>query len=83
MLDAYDGSSDPTEHVAMFYEQMTLYGTLDVIISAPRVNPPWVHPLGSQGEGWKEMNRPCLDRPMFRSTPLERRSSSRSEKRDS
>ncbi|RZS27272.1 hypothetical protein BHM03_00060716 [Ensete ventricosum] len=32
MLEAYNGSSDPTEHVAAFYTQMTLYDTSDAII---------------------------------------------------
>ncbi|RRT70014.1 hypothetical protein B296_00026758 [Ensete ventricosum] len=32
MLEAYDSSSDSTEHVAAFYAQMTLYDTLDVIM---------------------------------------------------
>ncbi|RWW53756.1 hypothetical protein BHE74_00039717 [Ensete ventricosum] len=32
MLEAYDDSFDPTEHMAAFYVQMILYGTLDVIM---------------------------------------------------
>ncbi|RWW33402.1 hypothetical protein GW17_00001890 [Ensete ventricosum] len=32
MLEAYDSSFDPTEHMAAFYVQMILYDTLDVII---------------------------------------------------
>ncbi|RWV80401.1 hypothetical protein GW17_00058333, partial [Ensete ventricosum] len=32
MLEAYNGSSDPTEHVAAFYMLMTLYDTSDAII---------------------------------------------------
>ncbi|RZS01982.1 hypothetical protein BHM03_00031935 [Ensete ventricosum] len=32
MLEAYGSSSDPTEHVAVFYAKMTLYGTSDAII---------------------------------------------------
>ncbi|RWW66298.1 hypothetical protein BHE74_00026350 [Ensete ventricosum] len=32
MLEAYDGSSDPTEHVATFHMQMTFYGTSNAIM---------------------------------------------------
>ncbi|RZS14676.1 hypothetical protein BHM03_00046436 [Ensete ventricosum] len=32
MLEVYDGSSDPTEHVATFHVQMTLYGTPDAVM---------------------------------------------------
>ncbi|RZR77646.1 hypothetical protein BHM03_00002770 [Ensete ventricosum] len=32
MLEAYDSSSDPMEHMATFHVQMTLYRTLDIIM---------------------------------------------------
>ncbi|RZS27463.1 hypothetical protein BHM03_00060937 [Ensete ventricosum] len=32
MLEVYDGNSNPTEHVATFYAQMTLCGTSDAIM---------------------------------------------------
>ncbi|RZS09240.1 hypothetical protein BHM03_00040300 [Ensete ventricosum] len=31
-MEAYDGSSDPTEHVTAFYAQITLYGTSNAIM---------------------------------------------------
>ncbi|RZR91524.1 hypothetical protein BHM03_00019644 [Ensete ventricosum] len=41
MLEVYDDNSDPTELVAMFYVQMTLYGTSDAIMyhKRPRGEP--------------------------------------------
>ncbi|RWV89210.1 hypothetical protein GW17_00048646 [Ensete ventricosum] len=36
MLEAYDSSSNPMEHVATFYAQMTLCGTSDAIMSEDR-----------------------------------------------
>ncbi|RZS08002.1 hypothetical protein BHM03_00038930 [Ensete ventricosum] len=36
MLEAYDGDSDPMEHVVMFQVQMALYGTSDAIIVRPK-----------------------------------------------
>ncbi|RRT64754.1 hypothetical protein B296_00011706 [Ensete ventricosum] len=42
MLEVYDGSSDPTEHVATFHVQMTLYDTPDAhMTKTNRRIPPW------------------------------------------
>ncbi|RZR72808.1 hypothetical protein BHM03_00017264 [Ensete ventricosum] len=56
MLEAYNGSSDPTEHVAAFHAQMTLYDMLDTIMF--RVIQAFIIGIRPSRLFWSLMERP-------------------------